>query len=582
MRTLSLLKAKLEGTTFFGGGFRSLRERDQLWVVPVAVAGVAVGLATLVFLLYQNYRGMALLGATMGTPALSIYLGVVAGWALIFILGFPIAISVLYFSRDTRLLASLPIPAYRIVAANAGVLYLYSLPLALLFFVPALVASQAVLTGAGAAAGVAAGSVGAVAPAGGAATGAAAGAGAAAALNPVAYWLLGALIVLMLPVVPLALAVCVVTLVTRLVNLSRFRTALETLGMVLVVLVLVGTQLVLSRSLAAGDGSLALSEQMRAIVARLYGAVPPARWYAGAFIGGGFPTMLGALAGTLLLGAGAILAVQAGYLRQLANQSVTRTRRTGAAPAAMPAPRVPLRALLGRELKVLTSNSTFLFESAGELLVFPIILGILRLSTPAEVLGEIMPVVEQTDYLLPLLTVALVVLAGINTVSSAALSREGRTFDLSLTLPLPGSTQVSAKVLIYVMLFGSAMLLNAVLAVWILARPWWYVPLVFVAALPFVWLIGVTTIYADIRRPLLRWNHPQQAVKQNMNVLLGMGIAIVALATAAAPAAMLALRGAPSPAVMLLGSGFALVAAWVISGLVSRYADRRYALAFSR
>ena len=572
MRTLSLLKAKLEGTTFFGGGFRGLRERDQLWVVPVAVAGVAVGLATLVFLLYQNYRGMALLGAAMGTPALSIYLAVVAGWALIFILGFPIAISVLYFSRDTRLLASLPIPAYRIVAANSGLLYLYSLPIALLFFVPALVASQGVLTGV---AGAAAGSAGSATAAGVATA-------AGAALSPVAYWLLGALIVLMLPVVPLALAVCVVTLVTRLVNLSRFRTVLETLGMVLVVLVLVGTQLVLSRSLAAGDGSLALTEHMQAIVARLYDAVPPARWYAGAFIPGGFPTLLGALAGTLLLGAGAILAVQAGYLRQLSNQTVTRTRRTGAAPAAMPAPRAPLRALLGRELKVLTSNSTFLFESAGELLVFPIILGILRLSTPAEVLGEIMPVVEQTDYLLPLLTVALVLLAGINTVSSAALSREGRTFDLSLTLPLPGSTQVTAKVLIYVMLFGSAMLLNAVLAVWILARPWWYVPLIFVAALPFVWLIGVTTIYADIRRPLLRWNHPQQAVKQNMNVLLGMGIAIVALATAAAPAAMLAARGAPSPAVMLLGSGFALVAAWVISGFVSRYADRRYALAFSR
>lgn len=556
MRTTALLKAKLEGTTFFGGGVRGLRERDQLWVVPIAIVGVAVGLAGLVFMLYQNYRAMVFLGGMTGAPSLAIYLAVLASWALIFILGFPIAVSVLYFSRDTRLLASLPIPAYRIVAANSGLLYLYALPVAVLIFVPALVASHGALTGAGA--------------------------GLGGGLGTLVYWPLGVLIVLLVPVAPLALAVFVVTLVTRLVNLSRFRTALEALGMVVIVVVLVGTQVLLSRTLAAGDGSVAVSEQVQSLVMRLHGAVPPARWYADALVAGGVPGFLGAVAGTIALGAGAIGAVQAGYLRQLSNQTVTRTRRRGASPTSMPNPRPPLAALLVREVRLLSSNSTFLFESVGELLVFPLILGILRLSTPPEAVSQIMPFLEQTDYLFPILAAVLVLIAGINTVSSAALSREGRTFDLSLTLPLRGSTQVRAKVLIYVLLFGSAMVINAVLAVWILARPWWYVPALVVTVLPFVWLIGVTTIYADLRRPLLRWNHPQQAVKQNLNVVIGMGIAIVSLAIAAAPAVVLAIRGGSPVAVMLLGAGFALVTAWVLRGQVMRYADRRYATAFSR
>ncbi|MFW5783015.1 MAG: hypothetical protein ACOCY8_00715, partial [Spirochaetota bacterium] len=128
MRTISLLRAKIEGTTFLGGGFERLRERDQAWVVPVAVVGILVAVVGFVVLLYQNYRGMAMLGVQAGVPDLIFYVAIVAGWAIVLILGFPVAISVLYFSRDTRLLASLPIPAHRIVAANAGLLYLYGLP----------------------------------------------------------------------------------------------------------------------------------------------------------------------------------------------------------------------------------------------------------------------------------------------------------------------------------------------------------------------------------------------------------------------------------------------------------------------
>lgn len=550
MRTISLLRARIEGTTFLGGGFERLRERDQLWVVPIAGVGILVAIATFVAVLYQNYRGIAMLGVQAGVPDLVFYLAVVAGWAVVFILGFPIAISVLYFSRDTRLLASLPIPARRIVAAHAGLLYLYALPVAALLVAPALVAGVPVV--------------------------------AALGIGAARYWTVGVVATVLLPVVPLALSALVVTGITRLVNLSRYRTGLEALGMVLLVVLLVGLQLALSRALVGGGEDVDVSRALGAFVVNLRGAVPPAGWYAAGFTAGGAGVFALTAAGTLVAGIGGIAVVGRGYLQHLANQSATRTRRRRATPATMPREHSPLTSLAMREVKLLTSNSTFLFESVGEIFVFPIILLVVRLATPGEVIAQILPYLEQTDYLLPIVTAALVLLAGINSVSSAALSREGRTFDLSLSLPLTGSTQIAAKIVTYLVLFGCAFALNAVLATWILARPWWYAPTMVVCGLPFIWLIGVTTIYADLRRPHLRWNHPQQAVKQNMNVLLGMGVAIMALAAVAGPAAVLALRGAPAAVVMLLGSGFALVAAGVISRLVSRYADRRYALAFSR
>jgi ABC-2 type transport system permease protein len=549
MRIVSLLKAKLEGTTFLGGGIRRLRDRNQLWIVPIAVLGIAVGLVGIITLLYQNYRAMAIIGQAMGAPALPLTLAVVVTWVLTFVLGFPIAISVLYLSRDTRLLATLPIPAYRIVGANAGLLYLYALPVAILLFVPALVAGYGGVIAAGA--------------------------------PPLLFWTSSVLITLALPIVPLALSVLVVTVITRLVNLSRYRTGLEALGMVLIVVLLVGFQLALSRTMMAQEEGVPMTEALRSVVESVRGAVPPAQWYAQAFVPGGAVALVLSLIGTVGIGVVAISAVQAGYLRQLSNQTVTHTRRRRSTPGTMPNQHPPVVSLVMREIKLLTSNSTFLFESAGEVFVFPIILLILRVATPGEVLNEVRPFLEQSDYLLPIVTGALVLFAGINSVSSAALSREGKSFDLSLSLPLNGATQVGAKILTYLVLFGSAFLVNSILAVWILARPWWTAVAIFLTGLPFIWLIGVSTIYTDLRRPLLTWNHPQQAVKQNLNVVLGMGVAIVSVGVTAAPAIVAAARGASAGVVMVLAAGLAVVVAAVVGRTVLRYADRRYAAAFA-
>jgi ABC-2 type transport system permease protein len=92
-------------------------------------------------------------------------------------------------------------------------------------------------------------------------------------------------------------------------------------------------------------------------------------------------------------------------------------------------------------------------------------------------------------------------------------------------------------------------------------------------------LVGATTISVDIRRPVLDWNHPQQAVKQNMNVLTGMGLAIVSVVGVAAPAVGTALLGASVWLVLAAAAVVAAIAAVIVLRTVRRYADRRYSVA---
>ncbi|MFW6213507.1 MAG: hypothetical protein ACOC8L_11460 [Spirochaetota bacterium] len=122
MKTLQLVKAKLQGTTIVGRLCGSSSgQRQQRWVVPVAIVGVGVAAVAIIGMLFVNYRGLATLGAGTGEPDLALYTGVLASWAFVFLFGFPIAFSVLLFSKDTRLLISLPLHPFQMVLTNVAV-----------------------------------------------------------------------------------------------------------------------------------------------------------------------------------------------------------------------------------------------------------------------------------------------------------------------------------------------------------------------------------------------------------------------------------------------------------------------------
>jgi ABC-2 type transport system permease protein len=546
MKTTALLKAKIEGTTFLGGGrLKQLRERDQLWVLPLAVVGIAAAAGTFVWLLVLNYTGLYQLGRAVGQPALPLYVAVLATWVLTFVAAVPLAISVLYFSRDARILVPLPLPAWKIVTANLGLLYLYSLPLVLVLYVPAVVVV-------------------------------------AAAEGVSVTLILGAALTTgTVTLVPLAISVVIVTLIARVVQLSRYRTALEALGMVLLVVVLVGVQLLLSRTVATGGPEQLLQGRIAELILSVQGAVPPAAWAAGGLFRGGLGGLLLFVILSLVLIAGVDVFASAAFLRQVAVQSVTRTRRRRGGRASVDlSPRSAVRALADREYAILTSNSTFIFETAGEVLIFPLILGIMAIATPGEVTQELLPFVTNSPYIFPILLGLLVLLSTINTVSSTALSREGASFDLSLSLPLPGSLQARGKMRSYLQLFYPALVLNATIATALIRLPWTTAVLLSLCAIPFLVLTVSANTFADLRRPLLSWSHPQQAMKQNMNVFVGMGLSLLGIAVGILPGIGVILLGASQTvgvlAAVLVVSAVAVFAARAVLA----YADRRYERGF--
>ncbi|HUX11782.1 MAG TPA: hypothetical protein VMW87_02070 [Spirochaetia bacterium] len=552
MKTLSLLRIKVEATTWLSRGrLERLRIGGQVWILPLAVIGFgALGAFGLLFLI-QNSVALYRLGVAVGRPELSLLAAIFTDWALTLVVSFPIAISLLYFSHDTKLLLSLPIPPKRIVAANYLLLYAYTLPVQVLVLAPAFIiylAAQGItLSG-----------------------------------------IVGALTVMLtgsLP--PLALSVMLVLALTRAINISRHRVALETSGMVLLILMLIFFQVAASRSMMSSVSAAGPTAAMRSLAAGLIsigGSIPPLLWGA---VGPRSPALLlpFAAVGAVMTLAAALL-VNHGYLSQMMSRGEFAARKASRGSATriggILRRRPVMWALVYRELTILSSNSTFLVEVAGEVVILPLVLVIFTLVTPAEVLSGAVPVIRGFPFTVSIVLGVLTLMAGFNTVSATAISREGKSVGLSLSLPLSGRQQIGGKRACFFLLFGPAFILNVLIAAILLRLGMVNTISLIAAGIPVLDLIFAISIATDLRRPLLDWTHPQQAMKQNTNVLVSMGLVFLMTIALAAIVIVSIAAGTKGPFTVLLAGAAAAVGALLLRRPLSRYADERYASSFGR
>ena len=114
-----------------------------------------------------------------------------------------------------------------------------------------------------------------------------------------------------------------------------------------------------------------------------------------------------------------------------------------------------------------------------------------------------------------------------NCITSTAISREGKDLYFMKFIPVSFKTQIMAKVLSALTLSYLGMLIVAVIA-----EVLFKVPIVLLLSIIIVGAIGIvfvsfTGIIIDIHLPKLNWDNEQKAVKQNMNTLFNMLVAMV-------------------------------------------------------
>jgi ABC-2 type transport system permease protein len=535
-----------------GGG----RSRWGLLLIPV----MAISFVPILGVLVSMY--VVLFGVTraLGESHLLLTVALTAGQLVCLMFGIFYVISAFYFSKDLPVLVPLPIrPGEIVLAKFIGILggeYLTIAPVVL----PAL-AVYGVM-----------------------------------AKVSWTYIPFALVIYLLLPVVPLVLSSLFSMALMRLTNMRRNRDVWRVVGALFGVALAVSINYItrfghqngkFSPGVAAQQMQQLL-EQQRALIDVASRYFPTSTWAAHAlregapaFGAGSFLLYVAvavALLGLLLWAAEKIFygGLLGGEDVRSKGKALTReelTRETGQQ-------RSPLWALLQREIKLLNRTPSFLMAAVLPVVLVPVMMffGVAKSGDMGRLLEQ-MPRAARSG-LVPVVSMGVVLfLSMISNIGATAISREGRHFWISRSLPVAPRVQVQAKMLhsLIFTLFNLAIVLVGLSYMRLMT------PFTLGAVVAGGLLAGVAASAAglviDLQRPHLTWTDPQQAMKGNTNVLFAMLATMLMGALLALVSGLLYAFARPAllPGVIVLlaieAATLVRVAGWLADKRYTQYED---------
>ncbi|MCL2796785.1 MAG: hypothetical protein FWD58_01850 [Firmicutes bacterium] len=197
------------------------------------------------------------------------------------------------------------------------------------------------------------------------------------------------------------------------------------------------------------------------------------------------------------------------------------------------------KALCFREWKMMLRTPSFALQCLMPIVITPIIIGFLSYSLGS---AGAAAAAEGADLgLLAFITEAntswyfstgliFMMGVGLNVAAATAFTREGKGYYIAKTLPVSIRTQIRAKMTIYMLISLFAIVLSTAVAVFISPEPLY---MIFCIAILCLYAYGFNcfAVLFDLMRPKLDWTTPNEAMKQNFNVMIplfiNMGVGII-------------------------------------------------------
>lgn len=178
----------------------------------------------------------------------------------------------------------------------------------------------------------------------------------------------------------------------------------------------------------------------------------------------------------------------------------------------------------------------FLFNTLAMVVLLPLIIIISSFITSNnESLKQLINLYHQFDVQIWLaITLFLVVTSSMIPLTSTTFSREGKNNWIMRTLPISPKDHILGRMITP---FFTHLLINIVMIILIIIILFingieiydsiFYGVFCLVTSVIVSLPLLLLCMYIDLKRPMLKWENPQQPIKQNMNALIGMGIGVV-------------------------------------------------------
>ena len=435
---------------------------------------------------------------TLGMEQLLLGLVLLVSMVMVFFLGMFYLIGVLFFSKDTEFLASLPIPQRTVFAAKFGQVLLGEIGSSAIILLPAFIV-YGVMTGAG-----------------------------------IGFWLSAIPVLLLVPCIPLALSGLLSTLLMRFSVLWRRRELFTIIGSILLMVFLMGGQMLLTSRIPQDMNAgaiLALLTDNSGLLNRILSVFPPSSWAAEGLLGNVGQLALFAAVSCIALAMVVGLAGRLYYGGAMAQLETASKQRAVRLTGRSLRRRSMVLSLFLREWRTVLRSPVYALNGLMVIIMGPLILLIPLLfggsagSDPE--LSQLISLLQSTvdvRVVLLLLAALFMFMAMINPAATTSISREGKNFYLMRIIPVAPAWQILAKFLFGLSVSALAMLFMGVSSSLVLNIP----PVVALLAFALGLLASIAplslSMIPDVVRPKLSWNSETEAIKQNVNSMLGMAI----------------------------------------------------------
>lgn len=406
------------------------------------------------------------------------------------------------------------------------------------------------------------------------------------------YWLFSILILILLPIIPLALSSIMVIIFMRYTNLRGKRDLIRVIGGVLMVALILLIQFIGQKSstnLPQGGELEYLSRlisEKNSLINRVGASFPPSIWATRALIdfnrARGLVNLLIFLLLSIVIFFGMVYVSERIFYKGLigGQELAPKKKKLTDKELKVRLARTshPTIAIFLKEMKILIRTPIYLMNSIGAVIIIPFAMAIPILASKDEI-GKLISEFNKTSNGagVNLLLIAFIMfMAANNGIGSTTFSREGRQFWISRIVPLKVEYQLMGKILssLFVQLIG----LIIVLAIALFILPLKIFDMAIISLLGLLGSIPLTELamFVDITRPLLDWDNPQRAMKQNMNVLFSFIIGILyILANFILVMAMLKI-GVDGLSIYLFLGTIYIIGSVALFGLLSKYTARRF------
>ncbi|NLC04581.1 MAG: hypothetical protein GX787_09935 [Tissierellia bacterium] len=500
-KIISLIKTDLISTFGWSSIAYNFKNKKNRW--QIIIFGIAMlSLIPTYFFLVKGVSFMYDIYSDIGQRSMFLLLGFLASAVLVFVFGLIYVMSKYYFSNDLEQLVPLPIKPSHILGSKFMVLmvseYLTSLPIILPF-----VLIYGIKGGEG-----------------------------------ILYWLYALLLIIMVPVIPLVLSSILIMLFMKYTNIGGRKDLLRIIGAVFFLVLMVYFQFkmntIAQNALMQGEDFMAnLVKDSNLLVKKLGLVFPPAMWASLSLsnylnVSGILYLLLFVVSGLISFFIMIFLSEKIFFDGLIGNIEVSANKGKSTKSLSSKTSfrqSKPFIALAKKELTMLFKTPIYLMNSVGGVIIIPILIIMPAISGGDDSMNTLIQIIEMNPDLITLVGIGFIVALGmLNSIGATTFSREGKNLWIQRTLPIKAKDQIFGRVLasLGIQLLGLiALLISLAIVMKInIQSIILIIVLGLLGSIPMT-MLGMTI---DIIRPMLTWTNPQQAMKQNLNVLIGMGL----------------------------------------------------------